>query len=658
VEPPRANRLIRETSPYLLQHAHNPVDWFPWGPEALDKARAEDKPILLSIGYAACHWCHVMERESFEDPEVAALMNESFVCIKVDREERPEIDAIYMDAVQALTGHGGWPMTVFLTPEGVPFYGGTYFPPEDRHGLPAFRRLLDTLASAWRERRGEIESQGKKLIDHLSAITAPKPSREPLTASLIAGAAGKIGSSFDSSHGGFGGPPKFPQAPVLDFMLRAGRTLPEPRRMAEETLERMALGGIYDQIGGGFHRYSVDAIWLVPHFEKMLYDNALLSRAYTRAWQLTKRPLFRRIALEIHEYLLRDMAHPDGGFYSSEDADSEGFEGKFYVWSHEEFARIAPDAADYYRITPEGNFEGANIPTASAEEPPVEARRMLLEARSSRERPVRDEKILTSWNGLAIAALAEAGASFRRPDLVEAAERTASFLLERSRRDSRLLHSYKDGRASVLGLLEDYAFLAEGLLTLWEATFEPSWITACLDLTEDAIETFSDPAGEGFFTTGSDHERLIVRQKELVESATPSPMGVFSLVLQRLAVITGEDRYRVMGADSLRLSRELMERAPQAVPTYLCSLDFYLSAPREIVIVAAERPTDNDLFRTVWDSFLPGRVLAGSPPGIQSPMLEGKRLLNGSPTAFVCEHYTCSAPTTDPGELSAQLGAG
>jgi uncharacterized protein YyaL (SSP411 family) len=652
----RPNRLVDETSPYLLQHAYNPVNWYPWGPEALDRAKTEDKPILLSIGYAACHWCHVMEHESFEDPEIAELMNRWFVSIKVDREERPEIDAIYMDAVQAMRGQGGWPMTVFLTPEGLPFYGGTYFPPDDRPGLPSFRRVLEGLANAWRERRDQVEEQGRGLTQHLEILSRPAPSKDELSPSLVEQAARAIAGSFDNTHGGFGGPPKFPQAPLLEFMLRAWDRL-WVQKMVELTLEHMARGGIYDQIGGGFHRYSVDPAWLVPHFEKMLYDNAQLARVYTHAWQAAARPLYRRIAAETLDYLLRDMRDARGGFYSSEDADSEGVEGKFYIWRYDEFMAVAPESAAYYGVTEGGNFEEGNILTASTDDPPAEAREKLLRARTDRVRPSRDEKILTSWNGLAIAALAEAGAALGRPDFIAAAETAASFLLENARDEAgRLLHSYKDGKARFLGTLEDYSYLADGLFSLWEATFEPRWFQECLRLSQEMLERFWDSEAGGFFTTGNDHEQLILRQKELVESATPSPNGVAALVLQKLAVVTGSQELAVRGREAVGLARAYMERAPQAVPSFLSGLDFYASPPKEVVILGQpDHPGTKELLAQVWSTFIPNRVLAGAPPGLDSPMLEGKQMRDGSPTAFVCENYACQAPTTDPKELASQL---
>ncbi|MGH2706976.1 MAG: thioredoxin domain-containing protein [Actinomycetota bacterium] len=571
-ETAQANRLIHETSPYLLQHAYNPVDWYPWGEEALARSRAQDRPILLSIGYAACHWCHVMERESFEDPQTAVFMNEHFICIKVDREERPDLDSIYMDAVQTLAGQGGWPMTMFLTPEGAPFFGGTYFPPLDRHGLPSFRRVLEGVVRAWTEQREEITRQGALVVERLKAIAASvRPSDEPLVQGLIGGAVSSLWSNFDRDMGGFGNAPKFPQPPTLELLLRAAADGSERAgEMVNLTLRRMALGGIYDQVGGGFHRYSVDRAWLVPHFEKMLYDNAQLARLYTHAWQAWKTPLYRRVAQETLEYLLRDMRSVEGGFYSSEDADSEGEEGTFYLWSLDEISKVAPEAIDHYRVSARGNFESRNILTAAGDEPADEARSALLAARSARTRPERDDKILTSWNGLALTALAEAGAALGRPDWVEAACQGGAFILDHLvDARGRLLHSYKDGQARVLGMLEDYAYLAEALFTLWEVTFEPRWIEECARLCDQMVELFWDPTDGGFFSTGSDHERLILRPKEIFESVVPSPNALASLVLQKLAILSGNRDHAARGVKILAVARPFMERAPQATSVFL-----------------------------------------------------------------------------------------
>ncbi|MGQ0680420.1 MAG: thioredoxin domain-containing protein [Actinomycetota bacterium] len=652
----QANRLINETSPYLLQHAYNPVDWYPWGEEALARAEQENKPLLISIGYAACHWCHVMERESFEDQATAELMNTNFVCIKIDREERPEIDAIYMDAVQAITGQGGWPMTVFASPEGIPFFGGTYFPPTDRPGLPSFRRIMHGVVSAWRESGDKVVEEGRELVARIAAFNQPPQAEGELGPEILDAAVAKLSRAFDHDHGGFGDAPKFPQPPLLEFLLRMAHAGRQPAAdMIDKTLRSMALGGIYDQLGGGFARYSVDAGWLVPHFEKMLYDNAQLARVYTRAWQQNHDPLFRRIALETLEYLLRDMHDPSGVFYASEDADSEGHEGKFYLWSFREFIAAAPEAAEYYGVSEEGNFEGSNILTACSDHPPAESRRKLFEARANRVRPGRDDKALTSWNGLTISALTEAGMAFDRPDLVEEAARTAGFILAKVHDDSgRLQHSYKDGRSRVTGLLEDYAYLAEGTLTLWEATFEPRWLEACIELTETMVKLFWDDEHGGLYTTGVDHEKLILRQKELTESVTPAPQAVASMVMRKLAVLTGREELAERTEQILELVHTFMKAAPQAVCTFLQSLDLLLSVPKEVVIVG-ERQEAMPLISQVWTRFVPNKVMAGSPPGFDSPMLEGKTTVRGKPAAFVCEHYACRAPTDDPEVLAQSL---
>jgi hypothetical protein len=601
-----------------------------------------------------------MERESFEDSEIARLMNAEFVCIKVDREERPDIDAIYMDALQAMTGGGGWPMTMFLTPVGVPFFGGTYFPPQDRHGLPSFRKVLEGVADAWRTKRDEISRQGDQVVDHIRRQTAPSPSTEPLHSWLFGQAVAAIGKMFDAVNGGFGGPPKFPQAPLLELMLRASyRRIPQAWEMAETTLEKMARGGIYDQVGGGFHRYSVDGIWLIPHFEKMLYDNAQLLRVYAHAHQVSGSALFRQVGVETAEYLLRDLRDPGGAFYASEDADSEGVEGKFYIWSYEELERVAPGAAAALGAKAEGNFEGANILTAPGDAAADQMKAVLLDVRAHRIRPGRDEKILVSWNGLAIAALAEAGAVFNRPGLIEAAAKAASFLLKHAVVAGRLMHTYKDGRAKVPGMLEDYAFFAEGLLLLWETTFEPRWIEECRRITEQMVELFLDENTGGFFSTGSDHEKLIVRQIELTESATPSPNAVAASVLRKLSVLSGDENHSAKATAVLRLARTYLERVPAAVGSFLCDLDSYLNPATEIAFIGLrDDPATQALVRKVWETYLPGKVLAGSPPGIESPLLEGKEMVSGLPAAYVCENYACRAPTTDPEDLGKQLAGG
>ncbi|MGH2690159.1 MAG: thioredoxin domain-containing protein, partial [Actinomycetota bacterium] len=528
----------------------------------------------------------------------------------------------------------------------------------DRAGMPGFRRVLRSVASAWEHSRDDVAARGQELVSALTRAGTPPGSSSPLTPELFATAIMSMARTFDARHGGFGTSPKFPQPPMLDALIRgAAKGLPGAKDQVETTLRHMAMGGIYDQLGGGFHRYSVDRQWLVPHFEKMLYDNAQLARVYTHAWQAWKVPLYRRIALETLEYLLRDMLEPGGGFASSEDADSEGEEGTFYVWSYEDLTRLAPDAAGYYGATERGNFEGRNILTASSDEPPAEARARLLEARARRVRPAKDDKVLVSWNGLTITALAESGAAFGRPDLVERARETATFLLANTRTaEGRLLHSWRAGRATVLGLLEDYAFLAEGLLTLWEVTFEPRWFEETRRLVADVLRLFADPDGPGFFTTGSDHERLLVRQQEVIESVTPAPMAVASLVLQRLGLLTGDEELAARGVAAIDAGKGVIERAAQAASSFLAALDFHLSAPKEIVIVGDPGdPATRVLAGEVWTRFLPNKVVAGAPPGIESPLLEGKTPLDGQPTAFVCEHFACQAPTTDPNVLARQL---
>jgi uncharacterized protein len=540
------NRLINETSPYLLQHAHNPVEWYPWGAEALERARQENKPIFLSVGYSACHWCHVMERESFEDEATAALMNERFINIKVDREERPDLDAIYMDAVQAMTGQGGWPMSVFLTPEGQPFYGGTYYPPEPRYGMPSFQQVLQSVAEAYQKRRDQVQGQAQRLTSALQRSAQIGGAAGELTPDLLKEATATLLQYFDSEDGGFGSQPKFPQPMTLDFCLaealRTGDL--DVLYMAELTLEKMAHGGIYDQLGGGFHRYSVDAVWLVPHFEKMLYDNAQLLRTYLHAWQHTGRPLYRRVVDETIDYVLREMSAPEGGFYSTQDADSEGHEGKFFVWDLAEIEEILdPQAAglfeSYYGVSARGNFEGKTILSvvrsvesvaqrfrlseAEVEQSLAASRQALFNLREGRVKPGRDEKILTEWNGLMIHALAECGAALERPEALAAAVQAADFILtSMSQPDGKLYRSYKDGQARLNAYLEDYASFSRALVALYEATFDLRWLGEATRLARLMQEQFADPHLGGFFQTGRDHEQLVVRRKDFIDNAIPS----------------------------------------------------------------------------------------------------------------------------------------
>lgn len=684
------NRLARETSPYLLQHAHNPVDWYPWGPEALEAARARNRPILLSVGYSACHWCHVMERESFENEEIAQIMNRHFINIKVDREERPDLDAIYMSAVQLLTGQGGWPMTVFLTPEGKPFYGGTYFPPDDRYGHAGFRRVLAAIADAWENRRIELQQQGEQILAHLqqgSDFTRTL-SDSLLTPEILDRAFQALAASFDGHNGGFGGAPKFPQPANLDFLLRyhahSGRQ--EPREMAEKTLQRMAVGGIYDQLGGGFHRYSTDAHWLVPHFEKMLYDNAQLVQIYVRAYQITGKSFYRGVAEETLEYVLREMTGPEGRFYSAQDADSEGVEGKFFVWSLEEVRQVLGEQdaalfASFFDITPQGNWEGHNIlhvvkdasevaaaagmPLAEAGARLDSARARLFQAREKRIKPGLDDKSLTAWNGLMLAAFAEAGAVLERDDFVRAAIRNAEWVLEKMTfRDPdgrmRLYRTHREGESRLNGYLEDYSFYAEGLLRLYEATFDRRWLQAARSLADAMRACFQDEREGGFFATSSDHEVLIQRLKDWDDNATPSGNSVALETLARLAVFTGEDSYRQSVARVLRKLGPILERHPYGFARLLGVLDFYLATPLEVAVLGrADDPATRELLRAVFLRYLPNRVVVGASGPEEAPaeipLLADRPLREGRPTAYVCRNSVCQAPVNDPQSLTAQL---
>ncbi len=674
-----SNRLIDETSPYLLQHAHNPVDWYPWGEEALRRARDESKPIFLSIGYAACHWCHVMEHESFEDQAVAAVMNEHFVNIKVDREERPDLDQIYMAAVVAMTGHGGWPMSVFLTPEGVPFYGGTYFPPVSRHGMPAFVDLLCGIADAWRSRRDEVTHSGTGLINHIRQQSA-QAAVAALSPGALEAAYRTLERQFDLAHGGWGGAPKFPQPMTLEFLLRTHLRTTERSAlaMAESTLTKMARGGIYDHLGGGFHRYATDAIWLVPHFEKMLYDNAQLARVYVHAWQVTKRPLFRRVAEETLDYVLREMTGASGGFYSSQDADSEGVEGKFFVWTSEEIRAVLGDEAalfaEAHGVTERGNFEEKNIlhmakdPQTVTERYGVSpgeiearlalARRALFLRREERVRPGLDDKVLVAWNGLVLSALAEAARVFGRSDYRRAAEANAAFILrEMQTPKGRLLRAWRGGRARLNAYLEDYANFIDGLLALYETTFDARWFVEARRLADEMMAHFHDPAG-GFFDTSDDHETLVVRPKDLQDNATPSGSAMAATVLLRLAALTGESDYRDAAEEALRLVQPLAGTYPTAFAQWLSALDFALSRPKEIAIVGDPAgPDTRKLLETVHGVYRPNQVVAVGRPGEPSPipLLEGRAQSDSRATAFVCEHFTCRLPVTGPEELAALL---
>ena len=680
------NRLIDETSPYLLQHANNPVDWYPWGQEALSRARDEDKPILLSIGYSACHWCHVMERESFEDDAIAELMNEHFINIKVDREERPDLDAVYMEAVQMLTGSGGWPMTVFLTPDCKPFYGGTYFPPVDRHNMPGFPRLLETVAQAYRNSHSEIQRVTGQLTEQMGRTANMPRGTGALDESILHHAYNQLATNFDYQNGGVGSAPKFPQAMTLEILLRyhAHGHNERARSMLDLTLEKMARGGIYDQIAGGFHRYSTDTYWLVPHFEKMLYDNALLARLYLHAWLATGRALYRRITEETLDYVLREMTGEHGGFFSATDADSEGEEGKFFVWSPSEIEAVlgSEDAAlfnGFFGVSQRGNFEGKNILNISvraadfADREGIDLERLLdiirrgkealRVAREDREHPLLDDKALASWNGLMLRAFAEAGAALERQDYLDAAAKNAAFLLEEMRPEGRLLRSYREGQAKLPGFLEDYSFVADGLLSLYEATFERRWLDAAVELADEMISQFWDEPAGCFYDTGRDHEDLVVRPRDVFDNAQPCGGSVASDMLLRLSVVTGNDDYADKAITPLRTLAELMGRAPAGTGRWLAALDFYLSTPKEVAVIGEQdNPATSALLREVNRRYLPNRVLVGAgeegtTASTGLPLLEGRGMVDGRPTAYVCENYACQLPVTDAESLAAQLAS-
>ncbi|MCC6673510.1 MAG: thioredoxin domain-containing protein [Planctomycetes bacterium] len=675
-----ANRLAKETSPYLRQHRHNPVDWYPWGPEALERARQEGKPIFLSIGYAACHWCHVMERESFEDPAIAALLNAAFVNVKVDREERPDLDEIYMTAVQAITGHGGWPMSVFLTPDLKPIYAGTYFPPDERHGLPSFRRVIGHVERFWRERRAEVEKGSAEIAAdvrrHLTPALAPG---EPQLAHADAAALGSL-KRLDPVHGGFGSAPKFPHASELTALLRhhARTGDAESLHAVELTLERMARGGIYDQLGGGFHRYSTDREWLVPHFEKMLYDNAQLARLYTEAWVVTRNPLHQRVARETLEYLLREMQHADGGFFSSQDADSEGEEGRFFVWDRAEVEALCGTDTDlvcrHYGITTGGNWEHRNVlalvktgdelarerglDPAEVETRLARARAALLAARTKRPRPATDDKVLAAWNGLAIGAFAAAHQAFGEERWLRAAQRAAGFVLDGMVRDGRLLRSWRDGRARLNAYLEDYAMVAEGLLCLFQSDFDPRWLRAARDLLQVVEARFVDRTDGAFCFTADDHEALLARSKSLSESSTPSGAAVAVQAFLQLAALTGEPRLEAVAARALRGAGQVLQTMPGAAPSLLVALELWRADGREVVLAGnPDDPQVRAMLARVRAAYPPHHVVllvhAANRKELEelSGVVRGKVALDGKATAYVCRHGACEAPVQDPAAL-------
>ncbi|HUG93958.1 MAG TPA: thioredoxin domain-containing protein [Planctomycetaceae bacterium] len=693
------NRLAGETSPYLLQHAYNPVDWHPWGEEALAAARERDRPIFLSIGYSACHWCHVMEHESFEDPAIAELMNRWFVNVKVDREERPDLDQIYMNAVIALSGHGGWPMSVFLTPELKPFFGGTYWPPHSRMGMPGFRDILQKVREAWESRRPDVDRGADELTAVVAGMGLPRGEPARLGAPVLEQALRALLRSADRQYGGFGGAPKFPHPMDLRVLLRAWKRFGsrDALDVVTLTLDRMARGGIYDHLGGGFHRYSTDARWLVPHFEKMLYDNALLIPVYVEAHQATGNADFARVVRETAEYVLREMTQPEGGFFSTQDADSEGVEGKFFVWTAEEVERqLGPEDARIfsycYDVTPEGNWRdphGHAPPRASilnrikthaqaakmlamAEDDLADVlercRRKLFDVRSERVPPGRDEKLLVSWNGLMIAALAQAGRVLGESRYTDAARRAADFLLENLRGDEgRLLHSYKDGRARFNAYLDDYACLIDGLAELYQATFDAAYVEAALELAEVMRRLFHDAGPGGFFYTSADHEPLIARYKDTLDNATPSGNAMAATALLKLARLTGRTGLEDLAVDALDMLSGQVAQMPSSGGQSLIALDFLLGPSREVVVVDGERPDETGaVFQTLHARFLPNLVLLRRRreirdedlPAAVAPLLAGKAAAGDAPTVYLCERGACRLPVTDVEGLTTALDPG
>lgn len=679
--PKHTNRLINETSPYLLQHAHNPVDWYPWGEEALTQAKQQDKPILLSIGYAACHWCHVMEHESFENEQIAAVMNEHYINVKVDREERPDLDEIYMNAVQMLTGQGGWPMTMFLTPELKPFYGGTYFPPDNRYGRPGFPRVLLGVAEAYRERRDEVDQQAAQIIANLNQLSAMEGHGHQLTADMLDTAYQDYLSRFDHHNGGFGDAPKFPPSMGLSLLLRHWHRTGNANalNMVEVTLEKMACGGMYDQLGGGFHRYSVDERWLVPHFEKMLYDNALLTVCYLEAYQATGKAFYRRIATETLDYVLTEMYDVEkGGFYSTQDADSEGVEGKFFVWELEEVAQLLGEEkakifCEYYDITELGNFEHKNIlhvqtppdlfakklsmDLGELEEILAEGRQKLFGIRETRIKPGLDDKILTSWNGLMIRSMAMGYQILGDERYREAAERSARFILsELSQDKGLLLRTHRDGKSHLNAYLEDYSYFVTGLIDLYEATFAVQWLKEAERLNQIMIEQFWDDANGSFFFTSKNHETLIVRSKTGYDGATPSGVSMAVHSLLRLDKLLNRPDFRQKVETTLDVYYQQIERSPSGSAQMLCELDFLLSTPKEIAIAGQQAGDDTQAaLRSIHSRFIPNKVLACTADNEDVsdliPLLESKTQVDGKATIYVCENYTCKAPTTDVAEL-------
>ena len=673
------NRLIQETSPYLLQHAHNPVDWFAWGEEALNKAKEENKPILLSIGYSSCHWCHVMEKESFENDEIARIMNECFVNIKVDREERPDLDELYMNAVQAMTGSGGWPLTLFLTPDLVPFHGGTYFPPEDRGGMPGFQKVLTIVSNYYRTHREDVKKTETQLKEALDQMVEIPPSREALGVEPLRKAFAAMQGQFDPTYGGFGRAPKFPSSMALSFLLRYWKKFSsgEALEMVDLTLGKMANGGIYDHLGGGFHRYSVDERWLIPHFEKMLYDNALLSRSYFEGYLVTGKDRYRRVAEEILQYVLREMTSPEGGFYSTQDADSEGGEGKFYVWSRDQVKEVLGKEKGvpfsvYYGVTQQGNFEGASsvlhietslekasgrygMPVKDFEELLAEGRKKLFSEREKRVKPRRDEKILASWNGLMISSFTQGFEATGNEQYLQAAERAAHFVLREMKKDGYLMRAYKDGIGRVRGYSEDYAFVVQALISLYEATFEVNWLKEADKLNQEMVDQFWDERDGGVYLTGKDSEELLARSKSPYDNVLPSPNSVAVFNLIKLGYLTGDESLKGKTEKTLHLFYNFLSQHPSGFAHMLSSLSFFLD-PEEVGIVGPKNdPRTQSLVRTVYLSYLPNRILSLMDPGepveeYRFPSLKEKGVAE-VPSAFVCRRFSCLPPVTDGEEL-------
>ncbi|MFQ5995280.1 MAG: thioredoxin domain-containing protein [Acidiferrobacterales bacterium] len=674
------NHLRKETSPYLLQHADNPVNWYPWGEEALQLAKEQNKPILLSIGYAACHWCHVMAHESFEDETTAALMNEHFVNVKVDREERPDLDSIYMYAVTAMTGHGGWPMTVFLTPEGRPFYSGTYFPIEPRYGMPSFKQVLLGVADAWRNQQDQLQQSAEQVTHQIQQSSKIASQSKTLSPGMLTNALANLAKQFDQTWGGFGQAPKFPQPMVIEFLLRehlrVGNT--HALEMAELTLQKMAQGGMYDHLGGGFARYAVDGEWLVPHFEKMLYDNAQLARVYLHAWQVTAKPFYRRITEKTLDYVLREMRHTDAGFFSSQDADSEGVEGKFYVWSADEIRNVLGDDAALfmrvYGVTDGGNWEGHNILHQRGQLPDIAAQfdltttefetklasagQKLYEVRAQRIWPGLDDKVLTAWNGLMLAAFAEAGQILNRADYVAAATRNAEFLYRAMRTDDgRLYRTWKAGsEAKYNGYLEDYAYLAEGLLVLYQATFDTRWFRWAHELAESMLAHFRDMENSGFFDTPDDHEPLIHRPKDVQDNAVPSGNAMAAHVLFKLSLFTGQTTKWDVAEQATSSMGDMMAQYPTGFGEWLNVASFSLGEPREIALIGSDEQLQ-PLLRVVRDAYRPYQVVAAGPETEEESiaLLAHRPQVDSLATAYVCRRFVCQAPVTDTKALAVEL---